>query len=107
MGTNVHIELIKSMEWNGVLDLIYMAKDGVISKRSIKILPVGDVSFSAYCYLRKSNRTFKIDNILGTRSHYFKRSDCYMMDCGKFPNRNIACIDMMIFTRAAWLHYTI
>nr|WP_255485307.1 transcriptional regulator [Sporosarcina sp. BP05] len=44
--------------------MIYMAKDGAISKRSIKILQVGDVSFRAYCYLRKSNRTFKIDNIL-------------------------------------------
>nr|WP_218624887.1 transcriptional regulator [Sporosarcina sp. E16_3] len=52
------------MEWNHVLDMIYMAKDGAISKRSIKILQVGDVSFRAYCYLRKSNRTFKIDNIL-------------------------------------------
>ncbi|MBO0601368.1 transcriptional regulator [Sporosarcina sp. E16_3] len=60
----MRIELIKSMEWNHVLDMIYMAKDGAISKRSIKILQVGDVSFRAYCYLRKSNRTFKIDNIL-------------------------------------------
>ena len=60
----MRIELIKSMEWNHVLDMMYMAKDGAISKRSIKILQVGDVSFRAYCYLRKSNRTFKIDNIL-------------------------------------------
>lgn len=60
----MRIELIKSMEWNHVLDMIYMSKDGAISKRSIKILQVEDVSFRAYCYLRKSNRTFKIDNIL-------------------------------------------
>ena len=60
----MRIELVKSMEWNHVLDMIYMAKDGAISKRRIKVLQVGDVSFRAYCYLRKSNRTFKIDNIL-------------------------------------------
>jgi len=60
----VSVELIKKTEWNHVLDMIYMAKDGTISKRSIKILQVGDVSFRAYCYLRKSNRTFKVDNIL-------------------------------------------
>ena len=60
----MRIELIKSMERNHVLDMMYMAKDGAISKRRIKVLQVGEVSFRAYCYLRKSNRTFKIDNIL-------------------------------------------
>ena len=58
--TNVRIELVKSMEWIGVLDMVYMAKDGAISKRSIKIRQVGVVSVRAYYYLRKSNRTFKI-----------------------------------------------
>ncbi len=60
----MRIELIKSMEWNHVLDMIYMAKEGAMSKRSIKILQVGDVSVRAYCYLRKSNSPFKIDNVL-------------------------------------------
>lgn len=60
----MRIELIKSMEWNHVLDMIYMAKDGAISKQSIKILQVADVSVRAYCYLWKSNRTFKINNTL-------------------------------------------
>jgi predicted DNA-binding transcriptional regulator YafY len=63
-GTDVRMELIKSMERNHVLDMMYMAKDGAISKRRIKVIQVGEVSFRAYCYLRKSNRTFKIDNIL-------------------------------------------
>jgi len=52
------------MERNYILDMMYMAKDGAISKRRIKVMQVGEVSFRAYCYLRKSNRTFKIDNIL-------------------------------------------
>lgn len=60
----MRIELIKSMEWNHVLDMVYRAKDGAISRRSITILQVGDVLVRAYCYLRKSNRTFEIDNIL-------------------------------------------
>jgi predicted DNA-binding transcriptional regulator YafY len=60
----VRIELIKSMERNYILDMMYMANDGAISKRRIKVMQVGEVSFRAYCYLRKSNRTFKIDNIL-------------------------------------------
>lgn len=57
-------ELIKSVEWHYSLDMIYTAQDGTISKRRIKVKQVGDVSFRAYCYLRNSNRTFKIDNIL-------------------------------------------
>ena len=60
----MRVELIKSMERNYILDMMYMAKDGAISKRRIKVMQVGEVSFRAYCYLRKSNRTFKIDNIL-------------------------------------------
>ncbi len=60
----MRIELVKSMERNHVLDMMYMAKDGAISKRRIKVMQVGEVSFRAYCYLRKSRRTFKIDNIL-------------------------------------------
>ena len=58
------LELIKSMERNQVLDMMYIAKDGAISKRRIKVIQVGEDSFRAYCYLRKSSRTFKIDNIL-------------------------------------------
>jgi len=62
-GTGVRDELIKSMERNYTLDMVYMAEDGAISKRRIKMMQVGEVTFRAYCYLRKSNRTFKIGNI--------------------------------------------
>jgi predicted DNA-binding transcriptional regulator YafY len=44
--------------------MMYLSKDGAISERKIKVLQVGEVSFRAYCYLRKFNRTFKIDNVL-------------------------------------------
>ena len=52
------------MEYNESLDMMYMAKDGSISKRRINVLQVGEVSFRAYCFLRKSKRTFTIDNVL-------------------------------------------
>lgn len=57
-------QLLKSMEYGMLLDMMYMAKDGGVSKRSIEVLQVGDVSFRAYCHLRKSKRTFTIDNVL-------------------------------------------
>nr|WP_255726541.1 transcriptional regulator [Sporosarcina sp. ACRSM] len=55
---------MKSMDRNYDLDMMYISKEGAISKRKIKVLQVGEISFRAYCYLRKSNRTFTIDNVL-------------------------------------------
>ena len=57
-------QLVRSVEYNEHLDMMYIAADGSISKRRINVLQVGEVSFRAYCYLRKSKRTFTIDNIL-------------------------------------------
>ncbi|HJF34333.1 MAG TPA: transcriptional regulator [Sporosarcina psychrophila] len=57
-------QLLKAVEYNELLDMMYLAEDGKISKRRINILQVGEVSFRAYCFLRKSKRTFKINNVL-------------------------------------------
>ncbi len=57
-------QLMKSIERNDLLDMMYMAKDGSISKRRIQVIQVGEGSFRAYCFLRKSKRTFTIDNVL-------------------------------------------
>ncbi|MEK4025760.1 transcriptional regulator [Sporosarcina sp. FSL W7-1283] len=56
--------LEKSVRFGEVLEVMYLAKDGSISKRKVKVLQVGDNSFRAYCFLRKSKRTFLIDNVL-------------------------------------------
>ena len=56
--------LLKSMRYGKELDMIYLAKDGSVTKRQIKIIQVGEESFRAYCLLRQSRRTFKIDNVL-------------------------------------------
>ena len=67
-------ELIKSMNRNYVLDMMYISKDGAISKRRINVLQVGEVSFRAYCFLRKSRRTFTIDNVLALVPIVYKES---------------------------------
>lgn len=56
--------LIKSAQNNKTLNMIYMAKNGAISKRRVAILHVGKSTFKAYCYLRGTNRTFIIKNVL-------------------------------------------
>lgn len=56
--------LDKSVRYGEELDMMYMAADRTISRRRIKVLQVGEVSFRAYCYMRQSNRTFTIENVL-------------------------------------------
>jgi len=60
----VRNQLIKSLRYNQSLDMMYMAKSGIVTKRRIQVLQVDDGSFRAYCFLRKSKRTFRIDNVL-------------------------------------------
>ena len=57
-------QLTKSEDHGELLDMMYIAKDCSISKRRIKVLQVSDATFRAYCFLRKSKRTFIIDNVL-------------------------------------------
>ena len=56
--------LIKSVEYGELLDMMYLTKGGEISKRRIQVIQVGDMSFRAYCHLRKTKRTFTIDSVL-------------------------------------------
>ncbi|ARD49489.1 transcriptional regulator [Sporosarcina sp. P37] len=56
--------LEKAFQYGDVLEVMYLAKDGSISKRKIRVLSVHHKTFSAYCFLRHSKRTFLIDNVL-------------------------------------------
>ena len=59
------LEVLEStIKYGEMLEVLYMAKDGSISKRRIKVLQGGETSFRAYCFLRKSKRAFLIDNVL-------------------------------------------
>lgn len=66
--------LKRSVDYGEILEMMYLTKDGSISKRKIKVLQVGEASFRAYCYLRKSKRTFTIDNVLALVPVYIKES---------------------------------
>jgi len=58
------VQLIKAMQRNQFLNMMYMAKDGTVSKRRIKIIKIAGNSFQAYCFTRCAKRTFMIDNVL-------------------------------------------
>ncbi|MGE7113269.1 transcriptional regulator [Lysinibacillus sp. NPDC047702] len=57
-------QLIKSMKHNQIVSMMYIAQDGKVSKRSIKIIKIIGDSFQAYCFSRKAKRTFTISNVL-------------------------------------------
>lgn len=57
-------QLVKAMQRNQLVNMMYMAKDGQVSKRRIKIIKVVGDSFQAFCFTRQAKRTFTIDNIL-------------------------------------------
>lgn len=52
------------MQNNQIVEMIYMKNNGEISKRKVKVLTVEDNTFKAYCFLRNTKRTFKIENVL-------------------------------------------
>jgi len=57
-------QLLKVMQRNQPVDMMYIAKNGEVSKRRIKVLKMTDDSFSAYCFLKHAKRTFLIENVL-------------------------------------------
>ena len=52
------------MQLNQIVEMIYMNNNGEISKRRVKVLSVEGNAFKAYCFLRNTKRTFKVDNVL-------------------------------------------
>ncbi|MGD6833524.1 hypothetical protein ACQCT5_15240 [Sutcliffiella halmapala] len=46
------------------IEMIYLAKNGQITQREISVLHVNGNTVFAYCYLRKTKRTFLLENIL-------------------------------------------
>lgn len=57
-------QILKAFKHQQFVDMMYMANDGTISKRRVKILKVSGESFQSYCFLRHKKRTFKMENVL-------------------------------------------
>ncbi len=57
-------QLVKAMQRNQLLNMMYMAKDGTVSQRRIKVIKIVGDSFQAYCFTRQAKRTFMIDSVL-------------------------------------------
>ncbi|MFE3573199.1 hypothetical protein [Lysinibacillus sp. NPDC059133] len=49
-------QLIKAMKRNQLVNMMYVSKSGVVSKRRIKIIKIFGDSFQFFCFTRYSDR---------------------------------------------------
>jgi len=68
-------QLIKAMQRYQFLNMMYMAKDGKVSKRRIKIIKIVGDSFQAYCFTKQAKRTFMIDSVLAVVPVFHKERE--------------------------------
>lgn len=65
--STVYAEIDKYCNRHERIDMIYMRADGTMTKRRIQPIAVrGDV-FTAWCFLRRERRTFKVERVLAVR----------------------------------------
>ncbi|MER2058814.1 MAG: transcriptional regulator [Niallia sp.] len=57
-------QLVKALQHNQIVNMMYLAQSGEITKRRIKIIKIVGNTFQAYCFVRRAKRTFLIDNVL-------------------------------------------
>ena len=57
-------QLVKAMQRNQIVNMMYVSKSGEITKRQVKVIKVIGDSFQAYCFTRQAKRTFTINNVL-------------------------------------------
>lgn len=60
----MRINLMKCMERNQLVELMYLDSKGNISKRRVKILKIQGDTFQGFCFKRNAKRTFIIENVL-------------------------------------------
>ncbi|MGE7791159.1 transcriptional regulator [Lysinibacillus sp. NPDC096259] len=63
------------MQRNQFLNMMYIAKDGNVSKRRIKIIKIVGDSFQAYCFSKQVKRTFMIESVLAVVPVFHKERE--------------------------------
>ncbi|MEA0565682.1 transcriptional regulator [Lysinibacillus irui] len=57
-------QLIKGMQRNQLVNMMYVSKDGSVTKRRVKVIKIVGDSFQTFCFTRNSKRNFIINNVL-------------------------------------------
>ena len=70
----MHGEIHKYCNRHERVDMIYMRADGTMTKRRIQPIAIRDDVFTAWCFLRKERRTFKVERVLAVRPIIIKEA---------------------------------
>lgn len=57
-------QLVKAMQRNQSVNMMYVSKNGSVTKRRVKVIKIVGDSFQAFCFIRQAKRTFLISNVL-------------------------------------------
>lgn len=60
---------------NQLVNMMYVSKNGSVTKRRVKIIKIVGDSFQAFCFMRQTKRTFLIRNILAVTPVIRKERD--------------------------------
>lgn len=56
--------ICKYMKRQNSVEMIYVAQNGNITKRRVKIIKANEDTFQAYCFTKQAKRTFYFDHVL-------------------------------------------
>lgn len=68
-------QLVKAMLRNQLVNMMYVSKNGSVTKRRVKIIKIVGDSFQAFCFMRQTKRTFLIRSILAVTPVIRKERD--------------------------------
>ncbi|MGO0062631.1 WYL domain-containing protein [Brevibacillus fluminis] len=57
-------DLLRFMQQNQFIEIIYLDRHGKTSQRKLRLQSICGNQVKAYCFVRRANRVFQIDNIL-------------------------------------------
>jgi predicted DNA-binding transcriptional regulator YafY len=63
-GNEMRGILVRAIESQTPLEMIYLSKDGSISHRLIRVIDLKDDRIKAFCFLRGKYRVFQLSSIL-------------------------------------------
>ncbi|WP_291760220.1 transcriptional regulator [Lysinibacillus sp. UBA5990] len=68
-------QLIKAMQRNQLVDIMYIAKNGSVTKRCVRVIKIVGDSFQAFCFTRQAKRSFIIRNVLAVTPVFRKERE--------------------------------
>ncbi len=73
--TTMREQLIKAMQRNQLVDIMYIAKNGSVTKRRVRVIKIVGDSLQAFCFTRQAKRSFVIQNILAVTPVFRKERE--------------------------------